>query len=102
MNKQTIKFSKHVFVTPRVICHIVRNTHKWYSLDLLTQQRLLQIRQISIAKDELKYVIQPISPIPTLHFQKSLPRLPIPDLQTTLKKYVSVVEPILNDKELET
>ena len=38
--------------------------------------------------------------IPTYHFQKSLPRLPIPKLEDSLSRYLSAVEPIVTSQEL--
>uniref|UniRef100_A0A1B0CL54 Choline/carnitine acyltransferase domain-containing protein n=2 Tax=Lutzomyia longipalpis TaxID=7200 RepID=A0A1B0CL54_LUTLO len=35
------------------------------------------------------------SKIPMLHFQKSLPRLPIPELQNTCRKYLAALSPLL-------
>lgn len=40
------------------------------------------------------------SKLPTLHFQSSLPRLPIPELSKTCERYLSAVEPILSSEEL--
>uniref|UniRef100_A0A8C4P4F7 Choline/carnitine acyltransferase domain-containing protein n=1 Tax=Dromaius novaehollandiae TaxID=8790 RepID=A0A8C4P4F7_DRONO len=39
------------------------------------------------------------STIPTMHFQDSLPRLPIPKLEHTLKRYLAAQEPLLDDKQ---
>ncbi|XP_023936317.1 carnitine O-palmitoyltransferase 2, mitochondrial [Bicyclus anynana] len=37
------------------------------------------------------------SKVPTFHFQKSLPRLPIPELGKTKDRYLSALKPLLND-----
>lgn len=42
-----------------------------------------------------------MSKIPTLHFQASLPRLPIPKLEDTCNRYLNAQKPLLNDKELQ-
>nr|XP_018904354.1 PREDICTED: carnitine O-palmitoyltransferase 2, mitochondrial [Bemisia tabaci]XP_018904355.1 PREDICTED: carnitine O-palmitoyltransferase 2, mitochondrial [Bemisia tabaci]XP_018904356.1 PREDICTED: carnitine O-palmitoyltransferase 2, mitochondrial [Bemisia tabaci] len=43
-----------------------------------------------------------ISSVPTLHFQPSLPRLPIPELSKTCDRYLRSVKPILSSSEYET
>ncbi|XP_028932337.1 carnitine O-palmitoyltransferase 2, mitochondrial-like isoform X1 [Ornithorhynchus anatinus] len=37
--------------------------------------------------------------IPTLHFQESLPRLPIPHLGDTIRRYMAAQKPLLDDEE---
>ncbi|XP_067320638.1 carnitine O-palmitoyltransferase 2, mitochondrial-like isoform X1 [Anolis sagrei] len=39
------------------------------------------------------------STIPTMHFQPSLPRLPIPKLEDTIKRYLAAQKPLLNDEQ---
>lgn len=41
------------------------------------------------------------SKVPTLHFQKSLPRLPIPKLNDTCAKYLAAQKPLLSPEEFE-
>ncbi|XP_022695492.1 carnitine O-palmitoyltransferase 2, mitochondrial-like isoform X1 [Varroa jacobsoni] len=41
------------------------------------------------------------SKIPTMHFQKSLPRLPVPKLADTCSRYLRSLEPIVTTAELE-
>uniref|UniRef100_A0AC35U6V8 FHA domain-containing protein n=1 Tax=Rhabditophanes sp. KR3021 TaxID=114890 RepID=A0AC35U6V8_9BILA len=66
-----------------------------------TQQLLLnkgQLRRLSSLKgDEYEYLQQ--SKIPTLHFQKSLPRLPIPKLEDTKKRYLNAVRAVASEKD---
>lgn len=38
------------------------------------------------------------SRVPTMHFQKSLPRLPIPPLKKTCERYLAAQRPLLGDK----
>ena len=40
------------------------------------------------------------SSIPTMHFQASLPRMPIPPLEETVQKYLTALEPIVNEEQL--
>lgn len=42
-----------------------------------------------------------MSKIPTLHFQPSLPRLPIPKLEDTCRRYLNAQKPLLDDKEMQ-
>ncbi|XP_077203762.1 carnitine O-palmitoyltransferase 2, mitochondrial-like isoform X1 [Paroedura picta] len=39
------------------------------------------------------------STIPTMHFQDSLPRLPIPKLEDTINRYLAAQKPLLNDEQ---
>ncbi|XP_003216432.2 carnitine O-palmitoyltransferase 2, mitochondrial isoform X1 [Anolis carolinensis] len=39
------------------------------------------------------------STIPTMHFQPSLPRLPIPKLEDTIRRYLAAQRPLLNDEQ---
>ncbi|KJE93240.1 carnitine palmitoyltransferase II [Capsaspora owczarzaki ATCC 30864] len=42
------------------------------------------------------------SVVPTMHFQPSLPRLPVPKLEDTLTKYLAAVRPLVSVEEYET
>nr|XP_006634964.2 PREDICTED: carnitine O-palmitoyltransferase 2, mitochondrial isoform X1 [Lepisosteus oculatus] len=37
--------------------------------------------------------------VPTMHYQKSLPRLPIPKLEDTIRRYLAAQRPLLNDEQ---
>ncbi|KAM4641075.1 carnitine O-palmitoyltransferase 2, mitochondrial [Discoglossus pictus] len=37
--------------------------------------------------------------VPTMHFQKSLPRLPIPKLEDSIKRYLNAQRPLLDDEQ---
>ena len=41
------------------------------------------------------------SKLPTMHFQKSLPRLPIPELSKTCERYLKAQRPLLNDSSFQ-
>jgi carnitine O-palmitoyltransferase 2 len=58
------------------------------------------VRRISSAKFNEDYIL-PKSKIPTFHFQKSLPRLKIPELPKTLERYLNAIEPLLDPKDFE-
>lgn len=64
---------------------------------LLSQQR--NVTKRSIKDFDYQYIQR--SKMPTMHFQKSLPRLPIPGLNKTGEKYLKALRPLLNDKQQE-
>ncbi|XP_030640601.1 carnitine O-palmitoyltransferase 2, mitochondrial isoform X2 [Chanos chanos] len=37
--------------------------------------------------------------VPTMHYQKSLPRLPVPKLEDTIRRYLAAQRPLLNDEQ---
>ncbi|KAB1268297.1 Carnitine O-palmitoyltransferase 2; mitochondrial [Camelus dromedarius] len=37
--------------------------------------------------------------VPTMHYQDSLPRLPIPKLEDTIRRYLSAQKPLLDDDQ---
>lgn len=39
------------------------------------------------------------SVVPTMHYQKSLPRLPVPKLEDTIRRYLAAQRPLLNDEQ---
>lgn len=51
--------------------------------------------------DTAEYQYMQISKIPTMHFQASLPRLPIPKLEDTCKRYLNAQKPLLDNKEMQ-
>lgn len=52
-----------------------------------------------LLNNNIKYLNQTI--IPTFHFQKSLPKLPIPKLEQTMEKYLYFSKPLLTNDEFE-
>lgn len=42
------------------------------------------------------------SVVPSMHYQKSLPRLPIPKLEDTIKRYLAAQRPLLDDEQFKT
>ncbi|XP_014488998.1 PREDICTED: carnitine O-palmitoyltransferase 2, mitochondrial-like [Dinoponera quadriceps] len=62
-------------------------------------QRLARSTVASYDNAEHQYI--QISKIPTLHFQASLPRLPIPKLEDTCRRYIDAQKPLLDDKKLQ-
>ena len=45
--------------------------------------------------------VEPISTIPTMYYQDSLPRMPIPDLGATLDKYLLSASALVSGEQLE-
>uniref|UniRef100_A0A8C2XNR5 Choline/carnitine acyltransferase domain-containing protein n=1 Tax=Cyclopterus lumpus TaxID=8103 RepID=A0A8C2XNR5_CYCLU len=42
------------------------------------------------------------SVVPSMHYQKSLPRLPIPKLDDTVRRYLASQRPLLDDDQFRT
>ncbi|CAK6980609.1 carnitine O-palmitoyltransferase 2%2C mitochondrial [Scomber scombrus] len=42
------------------------------------------------------------SVVPSMHYQKSLPRLPIPKLEDTIRRYLAAQKPLLDDEQFRT
>ncbi|XP_023227745.1 carnitine O-palmitoyltransferase 2, mitochondrial-like [Centruroides sculpturatus] len=49
--------------------------------------------------NEQNYQFLQQSIVPTMHFQASLPRLPIPELEKTCERYLNAVKPITSEEE---
>lgn len=65
-------------------------------------QKLYQERNFakkSIRDVEYQYIQR--SKVPTMHFQKSLPRLPVPELNKTGERYLRALRPLLNNEQHE-
>ena len=67
-------------------------------INLLTR-RCLSSKTIQIPYDDDDYNFFKRSLLPTDHFQSSLRRLPIPQLDKTCQRYLAAVHPILNNDE---
>lgn len=48
---------------------------------------------------DVQYQYLQRSKVPTLHFQKSLPRLPVPEIEKTGERFLKSLRPILSDSE---
>ncbi|XP_011865217.1 PREDICTED: carnitine O-palmitoyltransferase 2, mitochondrial [Vollenhovia emeryi] len=60
-----------------------------------------RLARSTAAYDTSEYQFLQVSKVPTLHFQRSLPRLPIPKLEDSCRRYLNAQKPLLNDKELQ-
>ncbi|XP_075412422.1 carnitine O-palmitoyltransferase 2, mitochondrial [Tenrec ecaudatus] len=54
-------------------------------------------RRLSAASGPSQYL--QLSIVPTMHYQDSLPRLPIPKLEDTLRRYLLAQKPLLDDEQ---
>lgn len=57
----------------------------------------LLLRAYSSGGGDSEYLHRSI--VPTMHFQKSLPRLPVPKLEDTIKRYLNAQRPLLDDEQ---
>ncbi|XP_043490817.1 carnitine O-palmitoyltransferase 2, mitochondrial [Polistes fuscatus] len=78
------------------------NTHKILVNYVGTRFSLYNITNIrntlsSYTSDEYQYI--QMSKVPTMHFQPSLPRLPIPKLENSCQKYLNAQRPLLNKEK---
>nr|ATJ44604.1 acetyltransferase 11 [Helicoverpa armigera] len=64
-------------------------------------QKFNQQRNFNKNVKDVEYQYLQRSKLPTMHFQKSLPRLPIPDLSKTGERYLKALRPLLNDNQYE-
>lgn len=71
--------------------------NKFRVLDLVRWQSTQKSAVLSYNSDAYQYLQK--SPTPMLHFQPSLPRLPIPKLEKTCERYLASLKPLLNDSD---
>lgn len=62
--------------------------------------RLCQNRWFSSSADDDRYIL-PKTKVPTYHYQDSLPRLPIPKLEDTCRRYLDAQKPLLTPEQYE-
>ncbi|XP_053549425.1 carnitine O-palmitoyltransferase 2, mitochondrial [Bombina bombina] len=63
----------------------------------VASQCSVTLRTYSAGSMDTEHLNQSI--VPTMHFQKSLPRLPIPKLEDTTKRYLNAQRPLLDDEQ---
>lgn len=77
-------------------------TNQLETFKLIQKKYLFQavkIQSCSLHSRNPEYIQESI--VPTLHFQDSLPRLPIPELVTTCDRYIAALKPITEDTKLQ-
>ncbi|XP_076636406.1 carnitine palmitoyltransferase 2 [Colletes latitarsis] len=78
--------------------------HNYFKRELTDNRKVLlvlqTIRNTATQRDE-EYQYIKRSKTPTMHFQRSLPRLPIPKLQDTCRRYLNAQKPLLSNEQLE-
>ncbi|XP_042339647.1 carnitine O-palmitoyltransferase 2, mitochondrial [Plectropomus leopardus] len=60
----------------------------------------IDTRNYSSKKGSAEYLHQSV--VPSMHYQKSLPRLPIPKLEDSIRRYLAAQRPLLNDDQFRT
>lgn len=63
------------------------------------QEIFVRCMSTKISNYDYQYIQK--SKVPTMHFQKSLPRLPIPKLEDTCQRYLAAQRPLLDDAQFE-
>lgn len=74
--------------------------YKFYEFKVLYNlkpQRNLSSKSKNVRDITYQYLQR--SKVPTMHFQKSLPRLPVPALNNTTDRYLNALRPLLNSEE---
>ncbi|XP_076280152.1 carnitine palmitoyltransferase 2 [Lasioglossum baleicum] len=78
--------------------------HNYLQRKLIKQDKiqwLLQVSRYTSAQKDEEYQYIKKSKTPTMHFQPSLPRLPIPKLEETCKRYLKAQKPLLSNERFE-
>ncbi|XP_006011714.1 carnitine O-palmitoyltransferase 2, mitochondrial [Latimeria chalumnae] len=79
--------------------HLSKSVAVTASLKRFPPSAYYLLRQYS-ASENAQYLHESI--VPTMHYQKSLPRLPIPKLEDTITRYLAAQRPLLDDKQYRT
>lgn len=75
------------------------NANRLIQNNLNIKKLVIQHRKKHKIVKDVNYQYMQRSKVPTMHFQKSLPRLPIPDLTKTGDRYLQALRPLLNDSQ---
>ncbi|XP_053612787.1 carnitine O-palmitoyltransferase 2, mitochondrial [Plodia interpunctella] len=76
------------------------NVHKIFNKENTVLRSFIQRKNFSKRKNirDIEYQYIQKSKVPTMHFQKSLPRLPIPELSKSGERYLNALRPLLNSE----
>ncbi|KAE8293822.1 Carnitine O-palmitoyltransferase 2, mitochondrial [Larimichthys crocea] len=75
---------------------------------LRKSEHLLYLRAAAVRAEQRRYSSRTASEylhrsvVPSMHYQKSLPRLPIPKLEDTVRRYLAAQRPLLDDQQFRT
>ena len=83
----------------RVVVCCLRSSGRRFRLELCYSVRVgLEVTHNSTGESRERYIQR--SRVPMLHFQPSLPRLPIPKLSETCSRYLDSVKPVTSSQEV--
>ena len=78
--------------------------HNYFKGNLIKPRRVqltLRLSRSTTTRQDEEYQYIKRSKTPTMHFQRSLPRLPIPKLTDTCARYLNAQTPLLSKEQLE-
>ncbi|KAM4721091.1 carnitine O-palmitoyltransferase 2, mitochondrial [Rhinophrynus dorsalis] len=78
------------------MARLMTTSSLWRWGPVAPQGRVL-LRAYTSGNNDTEYLHRSI--VPTMHFQKSLPRLPIPKLEDSIKRYLNAQRPLLDDEQ---
>uniref|UniRef100_A0A673B3S4 Choline/carnitine acyltransferase domain-containing protein n=1 Tax=Sphaeramia orbicularis TaxID=375764 RepID=A0A673B3S4_9TELE len=78
-----------------------------YVSSLRKSGSLIHLRAAALGINKRNYSSKPSeylhrSVVPSMHYQKSLPRLPVPKLEDTIRRYLAAQRPLLDDDQFRT
>ncbi|XP_035272282.1 carnitine O-palmitoyltransferase 2, mitochondrial [Anguilla anguilla] len=85
------------FLSVRFISELRKSRNLLPVSNMVTSPGLSNNRRCYSSKVGSEYLHKSI--VPTMHYQKSLPRLPIPKLEDTITRYLAAQRPLLNDEQ---
>ena len=86
-------------VNSRYVNCVIRSRRNGHSV-LAATPKCRYMSTTSSTSDDYQYMQN--SKLPTMHFQRSLPRLPIPKLELTCERFLAAIKPISSPEEFES
>ncbi|RVE42779.1 hypothetical protein evm_012563 [Chilo suppressalis] len=71
-----------------------KTVNNYYFCSMILRHKRCYSKRSKVFDANYQYIQR--SKVPTMHFQKSLPRLPVPELQKTGERYLNALKPILS------